>query len=144
MESDDFIKKDFLRNLIQKSSPDNPSDAFVERIMGKVQQAPEFSVSRRPFYLYLWSVIPMFLLFVIVLLFLFTSDLPLGKIFPEKDYFTQTAMSYLIFLVHSFKMLVASKYISFAFIIVFAAGILVFIEYVFSGKAKEFFLSKGL
>jgi len=143
MEADNLIKDDFLRDLIKKSSSDNPSDVFVEHIMEKVQQTQEFSVSKQPFYQYLWSALPLFLLTAIILLFLFTSDLPFGNYFPGKVYYTQILMPFLISLLESLKALITSKYFSFAFMVVLAAAVLVFIEQVFSWKIRDFFLSKG-
>jgi len=144
METNNIIKDDFLGDLIKKSSPDNPSDIFVERIMDKVQITPEFSFSKKSFYLYLWSALPVFLLVTIILLFLLTSDMPFSKYFPGKDYYSQTLIPYLLSLSNSFKELVISKYFSFAFIVIVAAGVLVVIESILSTKTKDFFLSKGL
>jgi len=144
MEENNLNKDDLLGRLIQKSSPDNPSDDFVDRIMEKVQAMPEFSDSKKTIYSYLRSILPFIFLTTVVFLFLFTSDLPFFNYFPGKEYFTQTFVPYFVSFLESFKVLISSKYISFFLTLVFAAGVLIFIEMIFSRRTKDFFLSKGL
>jgi hypothetical protein len=144
METDNFKRDDFLGDLIKKSSSENPSEIFVERVMEKIQQEPGFSVPKNSFFRYLLSVLPAVLILSIILLFLFTSDFPFYNYFSGKDYFTMTLMPYLNSLWESFKVFFGLKSFSFALMVILAAGFLVFIEAVFSRKAKDFFLSKVL
>lgn len=144
MEEDKLIKDDFLRELIQKSSSDNPSDDFVGKIMDKVRQMPEFSDARKPFYLYLRSLLPFILLTLTVFLFLCSSDLPFGDYFFGKEFYTKTLLPYLTVFLESFRALVSSKFTSYAFIIMIAAGVLILIDRLLSRRTKNFSLSKGL
>jgi len=144
METNNFIKDDFLSDLIKKSSPDSPSAIFVERVMEDVQKATEYSSSKKTIYLYLWSALPVILIITIILLFLLTSDLPLSTYFPGKDYYTQTLEIYLHSLSNSFNLLFVSRYFSFGFTVMLATGTLIIIENIWGQKIKEFFLSRGL
>ena len=86
MEKDEFLKDDFLRELIQRSPLDRPSDDFVDRVMADIQMSAEASVVKKPFYLYLKAAVPyaaitLFLFFVIA-----TSDLPIFNWLPGKNY----------------------------------------------------------
>jgi len=144
MEEDKLVKDDFLRELIQKSSSDNPSDDFVGKVMDKVRQMPEFSDARKPVYLYLRSLFPFILLVFTVFLFLCTSDLPFGDYFFGKEFYTKTLLPYLTVFLESFRALVSSKFTSYAFIIMIAAGVLILIDRLLSRGTKNFSLSKGL
>ncbi len=144
MEEDKLIKDDFLRELIQKSSSDNPSDDFVGKIMDKVRQMPEFSDARKPVYLYLRSLLPFILLTLTVFLFLCSSDLPFGDYFFGKEFYTKTLLPYLTVFLESFRALVSSKFTSYAFIIMIAAGVLILIDRLLSRRTRNFSLSKGL
>lgn len=144
MEEDKLVKDDFLKELIQKSSSDNPSDDFVGKVMDKVRQMPEFSDARKPVYLYLRSLLPFILLALTVFLFLCTSDLPFGDYFFGKEFYTKTLLPYLTVFLESFRALVSSKFTSYAFIIMIAAGVLILIDRLLSRRTKNFSLSKGL
>lgn len=143
-EDDKLVKDDFLRGLIQKSSSDNPSDDFVGKIMEQVRQMPEISSVRKPVYVYLGSLLPFILLVLTVFLFLLSSDLPFGDYFFGKEFYTKTLLPYLTVFLESFRALVSSKFTSYAFIMMIAAGVLILIDQLLSRRTKNFSLSKGL
>ncbi|MEI6454942.1 MAG: hypothetical protein WCO93_01535 [bacterium] len=135
---------ELLRELMQKSTPDHPSDAFVDRVMEQIRQTPELSAVKKPFYMYLRSVLPFILLVGIVALFLLSSDLPLIDNLLGTGTIKQTVLFYFNALVVSMKIIFAWKFFSFAFMVILSGGILMLIDQLFSRRAKDFFLSKGL
>ena len=95
MEKDDFIKDEFLKELIGKSTPDSPSDDFVEKVMAGIRLNPEFAPARSPYYLYLRASWPYVVIVFTVVIFLVSSDLPYSKFIPGKDYFVTILLPYL-------------------------------------------------
>jgi hypothetical protein len=112
--------------------------------MEKIRQAPELSAVKKPFYIYLWSALPFILLGGIVVLFLLSSDLPLIDNMPGAGSMSQTFLVYFNVLIDSMKIIFAWKFFSFALMVILSVGILMLIDQLFSGRAKDFFLSKGL
>lgn len=136
MEKDELLKDDFLRDLIQRSPLDSPSDDFVDRVMTTIQLSPEVVVVKKPFYLYLkaatpYAAITLFLIFVIA-----TSDLPIFNWFPGNDYLTNNLLPYLGALFLVFKNAFASKFVSWVLLISFSAGVLFFIDRLFSRRTS--------
>ena len=75
MEKDEYLKDDFLRELIRRSPLDAPSDDFVDRVMAGIRPAPEISVVKKPFYLYLKAATPYVIVALVIFLIVATSDL---------------------------------------------------------------------
>ncbi len=128
-------KDDFLRELIQKSPLESPSDDFVDRIMANIQLTPEAAPEKKPYFLYVKAVFPYALLSLILGLVFSTSDLPFLHWVPGKDYLFET-------FIHSFGSLFAglrnafsSKFVSFALLISASAGLLFLIDRWFSQRS---------
>jgi hypothetical protein len=136
MEKDKFMKDDFLRELIQLSPLDSPSDDFVDRVMANIQLSPEVVVEKKPFYRHLktaapYAAITLFLIFVIA-----TSDLPIFNWFPGKEYLTNNLLPYLGTLLLVFRNAFASKFVSWGLLISLSAGILFVIDRLFSRRTS--------
>ena len=95
MESDDFLKDDFLKELFGKQPLDSPSDDFTEKVMAGIRLNPEFSLARKPYYLYLKASWPYVLIALTVIIYLISSDLPYSKFIPGKDYFENILFPYM-------------------------------------------------
>jgi hypothetical protein len=132
MEKDEFLKNDFLRKLVQRSPLDSPSDDFVDRVMANIQMAPEVAVVKKPFYLSLKAAIPYAAITLVVLVVIFTSDLPIFNWLPGKESFTNSLLPYLGSLFTVFKNAFAPKYVSWVLLISFSAGGLFLIDRIFS------------
>ena len=136
MEKDDFLKDDFLRELIQRSPLDSPSDDFVDRVMANIQMSPEVAVVKKPFYLYLKTAMPYTLIALLLLIVLGTSDLPIFNWVPGKEYFINSLLPYLGTLLVIFKNAFSSKFVSMGLLIIFSAGMLFLIDRLFSHRAS--------
>lgn len=136
MKEDDFIKDDFLRDLIRRRPLDGPSEDFVERVMSGIQSSPETAVSVKPFYLYMKAAMPFVLLALVLLFVAVTSDLPVFNWLPGKDYFMNSLLPYIGNLLSIFKTAFASKYVSWALLISFSAGVLFVIDRIFSRRGS--------
>lgn len=95
MEEKDFLKDDFLKELIGKQSLDSPSDDFNENVMAGIRLNPELLRARKPYYLYLKAFWPYIVIGLIVVIYLVSSDLPYSKFIPGKDYFGSVLLPYL-------------------------------------------------
>ena len=136
MEKDDFLNDDFLRELIQRSPLDRPSDDFVDRVMATIQISPEIAVEKRPFYFYLKAIVP-YAIIALTLFFVFaTSDLPVFNWLPGKDYLMNNLLPYFGSLFLVFKNAFASKFVSLGLLISFSAGVLFFIDRLFSRRTS--------
>jgi hypothetical protein len=95
MEKDELLKDDFLRELVQKSPLESPSDDFVEKIMSQIELQPEPATVKKPFYLWLksWSGYIALTLFVIFIFL--TSDLSFLNFIPGKKYFSDLILPYI-------------------------------------------------
>jgi len=144
MGKDDLLNDDFLRDLVQRGSSDTPSPDFVVHVMNKIQTLPERISLKSRFFLCLKTIFPYVLLVIFVLFFFFSSDLPFSKYLPGKEYYSHVLLPYFNFFRDAFKMFFSSKYLSLGVIVLFAVGLLILIEYLFSRKTRDFFLSKGL
>ena len=127
-------KDDFLRELIQKSPLDSPSDNFVDRIMAYLQVAQEMAPAKKPFSLYVKIAIP-YAVLVLVIFFVFaTSDLPFLNWLPGKEYFFDSFLPYFGSLLTILKNTLSSKYVSMGLLIGLSAGLLFLIDRWFSHR----------
>ena len=129
MEKNDLIKEDSLGKLIQNSPLESPSDAFVDNIMAKIQQAPVRVPVRKPFFLFVKNTWIYALLTLAVLIFLLTSDLPFSNVIPGKEYFS----SLFTLIKSSFG---NTKAISIPLMIFMAGGLLLLLDHLFSRRTK--------
>ena len=95
MVEDDFLKDDFLKELIGKQPLDSPSDDFTENVMAGIRLAPEYVPERKPFWLYVRASLPYAAIALIVIIFFISSDLPYSKFLPGKEYFRSLLIPYL-------------------------------------------------
>jgi hypothetical protein len=127
MNQEDFLKDDFLKELISKSPLDSPSDDFVETVMGRIQPGLQPEPVKRPFILWLRTAWPYALGAVLLLVFLFSSDIPFTDYIPGKGYFIKTLYPYFVSFFKGFKDLLGySKYAPIGLMVV-VAGSLIFI-----------------
>jgi hypothetical protein len=134
MNKDELLKDDFLRELIQRSPLDSPSDGFVDRVMANIQMSPEVAEVKKPFYLYLKAAVP-YAIAVLVLFFIIgTSDLPVFNWLPGKGNLLNKLLPYFDTLFTVFKSAFASKYVSWGLLISFSAGVLFLIDQIFSRR----------
>jgi hypothetical protein len=136
MEKDEFLNDDFLRELINRSPLDSPSEDFVKRVMAGIQTSAEVEVVKKPFYHYLKVSAPYFILVFFIFLVIATSDLPLFNWMPGKAYLTNNLLPYLETLFMVFKKAFSSKFVSWGLLISFSAGVLFLIDRLFSRRTS--------
>ena len=136
MEKDEFLNDDFLRDLIRRSPLDHPSDDFVYRVMANIQTAPEVVAEKKSFFFYLKTVVPYAVITLVVFFVFATSDLPVFKWIPGKDYLTGNLLPYLGTLFLVFKNAFASKFVSWGLLISFSAGVLFLVDRLFSRRTS--------
>ena len=135
MNNDNFLKEDFLRELIRRSPLDSPPEDFVDRVMAKIQVSPEVAVVKKPFYLYLKAAIPYAAIALCLFFVISTSDLPIFNWLPGKDYLINNLLPYLGTLFTDFKSAFASKYVSWGLLISFSAGVLYLVDRLFTRRS---------
>jgi len=136
MEKDEFVKDDFLGDLIRRSPLDSPSDDFVDRVIANIQTVPEVSVVKKPFYLYLKAAVPYAIVTLIVFFVFATSDLPIMNWLPGKKYLVNNLLPYFETLFTVLKNAFASKYVSWVALISFSAGVLFTIDRLLSRRTS--------
>ncbi len=132
MEKDDYMEDEALRKLIRLSPLESPSEKFIERVMSNLQDVAVVEKSKISLYLYFKSILPYIGVGALVLLFIFSSDLPFDQFIPGNDLLTKYFLPYFNSLSGSIKSLFASKYVTFALGIALSAGFLVLVEYLIS------------
>lgn len=95
MDRDDFLKDDFLKELVGKQPLESPSDDFTEKVMAGIRMNPELTPEGKPYYLYLKASWPYLLIALTVIIYLASSDLPFSKFIPGKEYFESFLFPYL-------------------------------------------------
>ncbi|MGE5424492.1 MAG: hypothetical protein ACM3N9_03960 [Syntrophothermus sp.] len=105
METDDFLKDDFLKEFMKRLPEDAPSDEFVGKVMREIIPAPQTESLKISWSSILKSAWPFVLITSAVILFLFTSDLPFGDALPGKGFFTIYLAPYLDIFTGSFRAL---------------------------------------
>ncbi|MCK9204341.1 MAG: hypothetical protein M0P58_07920 [Bacteroidales bacterium] len=138
MEKDDLLKDDFIGRLIKDSSPEQPSDGFVDNVMEKIRMDPEMAQVRQPYYVILRSVIPYLILALICALIFFTSDLPFLNWLPGKEYWSNTFLPYFEMIFSGVKNALSSKYVSMGILIGFSVLFLIFIDHIMMKRKGSF------
>jgi hypothetical protein len=137
MEKEDFLPDELLKDLFRNQSWESPGDDFTANVMEQILQAPELVPVKKPFYLILRSSWPYVLLFLVSVVFLMTSDLPLTDYIPGKEYFTKNLLPYLGSIFSGFKPLVLNiKIISIPLMIILAGSLLIGFDHFFFRKAN--------
>jgi len=134
MEQDDFLKDDFLREIIKRSPLDSPSDDFVDRVMAGIQVVPEVEAVKKPFYIDYRGAIPYALIVLFCIFVIATSDLPIFNWIPGRDYFIHNLMPSVETLITTLKSAFTTKFVSWVVLISFSAGLLFFIDRLFSRR----------
>jgi hypothetical protein len=135
MKEDDFLTDDFLRKLIQKTSLDEPSEDFVDKVMAGIQPGVHLSPVKKPFFLFLKSSWYYFVLAAGVVVFFLTSDFPFMQFFRDNEYMTKSLLPYFESLFTGFKnFFVDSKFTSMGLMIVAAGGLLFLFDYFFTRR----------
>jgi hypothetical protein len=137
MEKDKIIKDDYLGRLLQDLPMESLPDSFVDNVMEKIRKAPEVVPVRTRIFLFLRSSWSFALLSLVVIVFLFTSDLPFTDMIPGKGYFSNTLLPYFSGL---FSTVTSSfrdmKNVSIPVMIIISGGILLLIDHWFSKRHK--------
>lgn len=136
MEKNDLLENDFLKELMQKTRLDSPSEGFVDRVMAQIKEVPEVQTVKAPFYLSLKSAVPYVLLALFLIFVLATSDLPIFNWVPGKDYLLNSLMTYMGTFFAVLKNAFSSKYVSWVLLISFSAGMLYLIDRLFSRRTS--------
>jgi hypothetical protein len=125
MNGDDFLKDDFLKDVIGGMPVENPSDNFTEIVMGRIQPGLQPEPAKRPYFLWLRSAWPYAFALLALLVFLFTSDLPFTDYIPGKGYFIKSLYPYFESFIKGIKNLLGvSKYAPIGIMVVVAGGLL--------------------
>jgi hypothetical protein len=136
MENDDFLKDDFLGDLIRQSPLDSPSDGFVDRVMENIQTFPAVSAAGKPWLMTIKSSLPYAMVTLVVMLIFATSDLPFFNWLPGKDFFVNNLVPYFGGLFGIFKNAFASKYVSWVLLISFSVSILFTLDRLLSRRTS--------
>jgi hypothetical protein len=137
MEKDDLIRNDELGKMLQGAPLEQPSDTFVGDVMAKISISPEIVRPHKPFFLYVRNSWPYALISLIVLVFLYTSDLPYGYLMPGKGFFTEFISSYFSSLFSQMKLSSGTlKNLSIPLMIAAAVGLLLVVDHWVSRKPK--------
>jgi hypothetical protein len=122
MEKDDFLEDDFLRELIQKSPLESPSDDFLSKVMEKVN--PEVVPVKKPFYLYLMPLLGYAALAAFLLLFILSSDFYFFDFLSGSTFLSENILPLFNSIVEPFKSLLSdSKSLTIPVMIVISAGL---------------------
>ena len=136
MEKDELLDDRFIRELIRNSPLESPSEDFIGRVMAGIPAQPAAEPVSKPFFLHLKSALPYIGLAAMVLVFVFSSDIPFGKFMPGNDYFSRYFLPFLNSLSGGFKSLFSSRFVTFAMGIALSAGFLVLVEHLFSRRGS--------
>ncbi len=134
MEKEELITDDFLRELIRQSAPDSPSDGFVEQVMAGIAVQPEPEMVQKRWQDYLKQFFPFFLITLVLIFVLSTSDIPGFGWLSAKDLWTRQLLpsigSWFGVLLKAF----SYKYIQWGMMIGISAGLLFTIDRVLSRR----------
>lgn len=135
MENDNLLNDEFLRKLIGKSTPESPSDDFVEKVMSRIQPQPDVAHVTRSFFFFLKSFIGYIFLVAILVGFFLTSDISFMNWLPGKQYFVNTFLPYFNSLFIGLKSLAGSgKSISIPIMILVASGLFFLFDKLFTHR----------
>lgn len=119
---------DFLNKMMMHVELESPSEGFVERVMAGLEVGPEAEPAKKPFFAMLNSVWPFFILLLVVLMVLFTSDLPFLNWLPGKDNLLNVIQPYINLITSSMSSVFKSSYGSFGLLIGVSAGLLFLVD----------------
>jgi hypothetical protein len=134
-EKDDFLEDDFLRDLVQKSSLESPSDDFVKKIMGQIQPQFQAAPVKKSFFLYLKSSSGYLVLAAFILFVLITSDIAFLNFIPGKLYFYENILPVFNSIILPLKALFSNgKSLTIPIMIVVAAGLFFILDLLMARK----------
>ncbi|MBL7110838.1 MAG: hypothetical protein ISS19_02715 [Bacteroidales bacterium] len=134
MKKRELLQDDFIANLMKKASLETPSDGFVSNVMDKVEALPACQPRKKPFSLFIKSILPWILLVGVFVLFYVTSDLPFGKYIPGREYMQDVLLPSFGTFFTSFQNLASNKFYSIALVVVICGGFLFGIERLISHR----------
>lgn len=88
--TDEQLNDPFLKDLFRDLPLESPGPDFVSNVMAGIQPTPSPVRERKPFFLQLQAGWPYALAGVLLVIFFMTSDLPISRFIPGKEYFTET------------------------------------------------------
>jgi hypothetical protein len=104
--------------------------------MATLQISPETALVKKPFLWYLKALIPYTVITLILFLVFVTSDLPVFNWLPGKNYLINNLLPYLETLFMVLKSAFATKFVSWVLLIAGSAGMLFFIDRLFSRRTS--------
>ncbi|TSA28008.1 MAG: hypothetical protein D4R67_04950 [Bacteroidetes bacterium] len=128
MKKNDLSQNDFLADLMKEASLETPSDDFMENVMTGVEAMPAYQPRKKPFFLFIKSVVPWILLIGVFVLYYTTSDLPFTNYIPGKEYVQNVLLPSLGTFFTSFKELFSTKFFSISLAVLVSCGILFGLE----------------
>ena len=135
MKNNEIPADDFLKNLIQKSSIETPSDDFITRVMEEINKTPELVSVPLPLYRQ-WKPVAGFTgLLVFAVVIMIAADIPILDFLPGKTFFTGTIMHYFNAILLPLKpVFVNSRFVNLGMMSIGAAGLLILIDRVLTRK----------
>lgn len=134
MDTDDFLKDDFLADLLSKVPLDSPSEGFVNKVMAGIEPLPQAAEEKRPYFVWLKSSAPYIFLGIALAFIIYSSDIPYLNFIYGKEYFAGLFVKTFGPFWISLKTLLASKFITYTLLISVSAGFLFIIDKLFSRR----------
>ena len=135
MKNNEIPADDFLKNLIQKSSIETPSDDFITRVMEEISKSPETISAPIPLYRQWKPVAGITGLLVFAVAIMIAADIPILNFLPDKTYFTGTILHYFNAILLPLKpIFVNSRFVNLGMMSVVAAGLLILIDRILTRK----------
>jgi len=134
MDTDNLLHDDFLASLIRKAPLESPSDEFVGKVMESIEPLAPPLYEKQPYFLWLKSYVPYFGLGALIVLILYSSDIPYFNFLSARDHFSDMFIHVFRPFIASLKTLVSSRLISYSLLIGVSAGFLFLIDSLFSRR----------
>ncbi|NQV01437.1 MAG: hypothetical protein HQ542_02240 [Bacteroidia bacterium] len=134
MKKRELLQDKFLADLMKSTSLEAPSDDLMKNVMSEVRAMPAYQPRKKPFFLFLKSVLPWILLMGAFIVFYLTYDLPIGNYTPGKADMQSVLLSSITIFFDSFRDLASIRFYSIALAVVVCGGFLFVIERVISSR----------
>lgn len=127
-ENKKILRDNFLAGLMNRSSLESPSDDFTISVMERIGNLPAYQPQKKPFFLFLKSVLPWVLLVAVLVSFYFFWGLPLGKYIPGREFVQDILVPSISNFFVSFGNMASGKFYTIALVILICGGGLFIIE----------------
>lgn len=136
MKNKELIQDDFLKELVKHTPLDAPSDEFTVNVMSRVEAMPRYQPEKKPFVLFVKSVLPWILLVAVFVVIYIAVDLPFGKFLPGSEYLKNTLIPSVNLFVSSFNEFATGKFYSISLVIIICSAGLFGIERLVSHRVS--------